>query len=165
MALFDASTYGLHRPADDDSRTASSCVDSRRRRYTALDGPAPPRARLPQPACEPSRCMDIKWRAQDIGLQTAFRAHDQAAAWHVNPYSARLRVADLNPLRSNRSMMSGAKWDLYRHYHGRQKLMQMLAADLRPNGDRFTRPIAHAAHSMHQQHAVECMPPPSHVSF
>jgi len=65
----------------------------------------------------------------------------------VSPRSDRLWVADLNPLIREYRMISGAKWNPYRHWASRQMFNQFIGTEFSDVNDPYTKKINHLSDS------------------
>jgi hypothetical protein len=82
-------------------------------------------------------CLEVGWQATFAGCQSVHAPESR----EINPIPSRYRVADLNPLYSERSMMAGREWNPYKHFDSRQLFAQFLWKDVRSNGDPYSKPV------------------------
>jgi hypothetical protein len=89
----------------------------------------------------PSNCQEqVYWRASFKGCPTTY-ADDPSMRCEINPVGDRISVADLDPLKFERSIAQEAQWNPYRFMNGRQLWMQFLMHDMTNTSDPYTRPI------------------------
>jgi len=119
------------------------------------------------PCCEsPGPCQEeITWRAQWKGAPTTYFGDAKADQVEVAPLGNRYWIADLNPLKYERSIMLQAEPDPYRNMNGRQLLMQFLTKDWQSAKvkDPYTRQIADLPESYRVQFLTQG--PPKYTDF
>ena len=85
-------------------------------------------------------CLGIGWQATFKGCPTT-SSQDPQNQCKVNPRSSTHRIADLNQKIYERGIVTGAKWDPYKHHTARQLHMQFLYKDIKQTGNSYTKPI------------------------
>lgn len=83
--------------------------------------------------------LENRWESAFTSCPTTFI---ETPSCQLHKKDDRLWHRSLNDIIQDRSVVSGAEWDPYKHYHSRQKFAQFLAADWVNRKDQYARPIS-----------------------